>query len=164
MSPQKKPPLPKESSSVEVQTDNLQDAPGKEFFFEPLDYRKCLRCGKNDLTAKGECIFHPAMPKHPGGSGSLIYSEPWHSCHKKCKQGSPGCLTKAEHFYGVHIPYEPGAAIRQGGSVRQRSNSRDVRAVAKTEKETMTEISLMWNPFKSELNEVKQVKPREEAA
>ena len=64
----------------------------------------------------------------------------------------------------MHIPYEPGATIRQGGAARQRSNSRDARAVAKLEKETMTEISLMWNPFKSELKEVKQVKPREEAA
>ena len=68
--------------SVQTQCDQ-QDcsedggAAGRQFFFEPFDMRKCLRCGLNDKTAS-KCVFHPAMPKFAGGAGNLIYSQEWH--------------------------------------------------------------------------------------
>ena len=140
----------KSLASVQTQCEKSTEA-----CFETFDFRKCLCCGHNDKTA-GACIFHPAMPKFAGGAGNLIYSSEWHQCREKCAKGDvdSGCREQSKHFYGVHLPYEPGT--------RDKRTLQKPRAVAISEtadKETMTEISLMFNPFKSELKERQPVQP-----
>ena len=74
--------------SAETQCDDevlrIDGREVKSFVFDRLDERKCLRCGLNDKTASDGCKFHPAMPKHAGGAGNLIYSEQWHKCRENC--------------------------------------------------------------------------------
>lgn len=85
--------------------------------FDQLDFRKCLRCGLNDKSSGGVCVFHPSKPKMAGGSGDLLYSSDWHLCREKCKSISSdyqplGCKTNKSHFYGTNIPYKPRSQSR----------------------------------------------------
>ena len=97
-------------------------------------------------------MFHPNAPKFAGGAGNLIYSAEWHKCRELCGSDplSPGCMTLTKHLYGSHLPYEPGPKASQNNSREQPS------VISFAEKETMTEISLMFNPFKSELKSALQ--------
>lgn len=124
-------------------------------FFEHLDYRVCLRCGLNDRIMAESCNFHPFKCKSRGGTGKYLYSSEWHKCREHCKQDSPennGCITLTQHYYGSHLPYQPDG---------KRSPSRTLKAntlgqikctgvnSSTGDKEVMTEVSLLFNPFKS---------------
>ena len=109
-------------------------------FFEKLDFRKCLRCGLNDKIQAGSCCFHPAKCHNKAGAGSYLYSPEWHKCREDCKSDS-GCMSIAQHYYGTHLP-----------SVSARSKSRrrvDQQVRGKlVSQEVMTDVSLLFNPFK----------------
>lgn len=98
-------------------------------------------------------MFHPAMPKFSGGAGNLIYSSEWHQCRDKCAKGSDhesGCREHSQHFYGAHLPFE--SATRGKQRIEKTQGAKKMVPLV-VDKETMTEISLMYNPFKSELKE-----------
>lgn len=127
--------------------------------FEILDSRKCLRCGLNDKSSSGVCLFHPAKPKLTGGSGDLLYSSEWHLCREKCKSIASdyqpmGCKTNKSHFYGSNIPFKPRSKSRSRSPKAETSRQRKENT-ARVDKQSMTDISLMYNPFKSESTEIK---------
>ena len=58
----------------------------------------------------------------------------------------------------MHLPYEPGPSAGRSKSPVNTARTFGEKT-RRVEKETMTEISLMWNPFKSELKDVKVAVP-----
>jgi len=107
-------------------------------FFEKFDQRKCLRCGLNDKISPGQCQFHPARCVSKAGAGTYLYSSQWHKCRENCPD-EQACVTEAQHYYGTHLPFT--------GSSRPVPTLQRVQGV-KVAAEVMTDVSLLFNPFK----------------
>ena len=149
----------KESELRTVTSIAIQCESGTQNFFEALDMRICLRCGLNDKTAPAQCLFHPSKPKVAGGSGNMLYSSEWHKCRENCRSKAieEGCTKEAKHFYGAHLPAEGKKSPRASRSPATRRYSMTKAKKELAEKESMTEISLLFNPFTSQLGESKAV-------
>lgn len=119
-----------------------------------------MRCGLNDKSSSSLCVFHPSKPKSAGGAGDLLYSSDWHLCREKCKSSASdyqaqGCKTFKQHFYGTNVPYKP----RKSSQSPKRAQP-EAYAGTTESKSTMTDVSLMFNPFTSESVEIKTPRRR----
>ncbi|CDW80578.1 UNKNOWN [Stylonychia lemnae] len=134
-------------------------------FFETLDLRVCMRCGLNDKIQPGQCNFHPFKCHHKSGSGKYMYSPQWHQCRENCVHDSKektGCITLDQHYYGTHLPYMESVETERK---RQKSLQRKSFMSTKDDKEVMTEVSLLFNPFKktSQPNSSRSPRPSEKS-
>ncbi len=95
-----------------------------------MEYRVCLRCGKNDLTAPNSCWFHPFTTAFPGpfigkwqipalqtyiaaecnfvmlfGSILLIClgTPEWIYCRNNCSATSAPCHCHTQHYYASAV-------------------------------------------------------------
>ena len=99
----------------------------------------------NDKISENECNFHPFKCKRKSGVGKYLYSAEWHSCKESCNfKKSDGCVKLRKHYYGSHLPYE---SCEEGK--REKKAYEFIKRVKREEKEVMTDISLMFNPFKT---------------
>ena len=158
----------KQSELRTVASVGIQCESGTQNFFEPLDMRVCLRCGLNDKTSAAQCLFHPSRPKVAGGSGNMLYSAEWHKCREHCRDKAveEGCTGEAKHFYGSHLPADgkksPRASRSPVAARRRYSMTKAKKEFA--EKDSMTDISLLFNPFTSQLGESKAAPKRDPTA
>ena len=103
----------------------------------------------NDKSAD-ECRFHPAFPKIPAGAGNLLYAAEWHACREKCSTNTQGpCQVSQQHYYGTHL-----GCKNNTGQVKLPSPSKGTFKVTATVS-TMTDVSLLYNPFKGSADKVK---------
>eukprot|EP00347_Sterkiella_histriomuscorum_P019987 403339532 len=117
--------------------------------FEQLDFRVCLRCGLNDKIKQGSCQFHPFKCHSKSGAGKYQYSNDWHKCRENCDHTNPKsdryCMKESSHYYGTHLPYSSNSEQnKQKFEFYQCLPS----TFLKQNKDIMTDISLMFNPFK----------------
>ena len=91
----------------------------------------------------------------------MLYSSEWHKCRENCRNKAveEGCTKEAKHFYGAHLPFDGKKSPRVARSPAAQKRRYSLTKIKKefVEKESMTEISLLFNPFTSQLGESKAV-------